>query len=110
MLIYSLITRGTFVLAEYTAHDGDFPQIARKLLVKSEKTPIKKAYIKENYLFTLFTEGDFTFMVMTDSQISRKKIHEYLDCLANLFYIKYSNEKNNNPAHLTQIIKNLMVN
>ena len=32
MIIYALVARGTLVLAEYSNHDGDFPQIARKIL------------------------------------------------------------------------------
>ncbi len=38
MIIYALVARGTLVLAEYTTFDGDFPEIAKKILAKSQKS------------------------------------------------------------------------
>jgi len=32
MIKYSLVSRGTLVLADYSDYDGDFTQIAKKIL------------------------------------------------------------------------------
>jgi vesicle-associated membrane protein 7 len=108
MIIYSLVAKGTFILAEYTTHDGDFPEIARKLLAKTPKSPIKKTFLKENYSFTIFSIKDFSFLVLTDSKTSRGKTHRFLDALSEIC-VDEKNEKNRNSAQLTVLLKKLMV-
>ena len=108
MIIYSLVAKGTFVLAEYTTHDGDFPEIARKLLAKTPKSPIKKTFVKENYSFTIFSIKNYSFLVLTDSKTSRGKTHKFLDILSEICTDE-KHEKNNNSAQLTVQLKNLMV-
>ena len=110
MIIYSFVARGTLVLAEYTAHDGDFPEIARKIIAKATKTHLKTAYIKENYSFTFFSDDEFTFLVMTDLTTSKSKNYAFLDELANAFYEESGKTNNSNwNAEFTLKIKNLMV-
>ena len=110
MIIYSLVARGSLVLAEYTAHDGDFPEISRKIISKAVKSRLKTSYIKENYSFTFFSDDEFTFLVMTNDSTTKQKIYSYLDELANIFYNDYqkSNSRTWN-AEFTLKIKELMV-
>lgn len=35
MIIYTVITRGTIVLSDYSQFDGDFPEITKKIILKS---------------------------------------------------------------------------
>jgi len=98
------------VLAEYTAHDGDFAEVARKIISKAIKSRIKTSYIKENYSFTFFSDDEFTFLVMTDSSTSKSKTYTYLDELADTFYNDYQkNNSGNWNAEFTLKIKDLMV-
>lgn len=111
MIIYSFVARGTLILAEYTAHDGDFPEIARKIIAKAVNSRIKTSYIKENYSFTFFSDDEFTFLVMSDSETTKSKVYGYLDELANCFYADYGgkNNKNNWNAEFTLRMRDLMV-
>lgn len=111
MIIYSFVARGTFVLAEYTDHDGDFPEISRKIIAKASKSGIKTSYIHNNYSFTFFSDEEFTFLVMTDDSTSKLKTYAFLDELANLFYNDYSKTTNNSNwnAEFTLKMKDLMV-
>ena len=110
MIIYSFVARGTMVLAEYTAHDGDFPEVARKIISKATKSRTKTSYIKENYSFTFFSDDEFTFLVMTDSSTTKSKTYSYLDELADIFYNDYQKSNSGNwNAEFTLKIKNLMV-
>lgn len=111
MIIYSFVARGSFVLSEYTAHDGDFPEIARKIISKANKSKIKTSYIKENFSFTFFSDGEFTFLVMTDSGTNKAKAYGFLDELASIFYSDHSKSNNDSNwnAEFTLKIKELMV-
>lgn len=40
-IIYSLVARGSLVLCEYSESEGDFPQLVRKILVRTKKTEEK---------------------------------------------------------------------
>ena len=86
MIIYSLVARGTYILAEYTNHDGDFPNIARRILAKSQKTKSKTTYHKDDFAFVFFTEDDFTFLCMNKSSLPRETSYKFVDQLAELFY------------------------
>ena len=115
MIIYALVARGTLVLAEYTSYDGDFPQMARKVLSKSPRSKLKKTYVKDGYAFTFFSEDEFTFFCMNPTNIGRDITYKFLDRLANLFYSDYDkttdtdNESTSKTAKFTGQIKNLMV-
>lgn len=114
MIIYSLVARGSLVLAEYTNHDGDFPTFSRKLIAKSQKTATKKTLLKENFAFTYFNQEDFTFLCMTDTSFSREVTYKFLDDLSNNFYIKYNDTSDNDgksswATTFTVTIKKLIV-
>jgi len=116
MIIYALVARGTLVLAEFTSFDGDFPQMARKVLAKSPRSKLKKTYVKEGYAFTFFSEDEFTFFCMNPTDVGRDITYKFLDKLANMFYSDYdkTDEKNQKSdgaswsAKFSNLIKNLM--
>jgi hypothetical protein len=86
MIIYSLVARGTLILAEYTSYDGDFPGLARKILAQTPKSKSKKTYTKDNYSFTLFSDNEFTFLCLNKSAVPREISYRFLDQLAELFF------------------------
>jgi hypothetical protein len=110
MIIYSLVARGTLVLAEYTSYDGDFPQIARKIIAKTPRTKQKKTYVKENYSFTFCSEDEFTFLCMTEMNTSKEIIYKFLDSLTTLFYNdyqKHDDSKNTGTSWAAQFSTNM---
>ena len=112
MIIYALVARGSLVLAEYTPHDGDFPSLARRILVKSSGSKTKTSFTKDDFTFTFFSEDEFTFLCMTKADVSREVQHKFLDELAGQFHAKYKKDDNSGKswtAVLTLIIKELIV-
>ncbi len=110
MIIYALVARGSLVLAEYTSSDGDFPFIARKIVVKAEKSKMKKTMWKDNLAFTLFSQDDFTFLCMTETRISREISFKFLDDLAQLFYSEQKKQDDSKSwnAYFSRKMKELM--
>jgi hypothetical protein len=111
MIIYSLVARGTLILAEYTSFDGDFPTVARKILAKAEKSKMKKTMWKDNFAFTFFSEDEFTFLCMTKTSVSREISFKFLDRLAQLFYSERRKQDDTKSwsAHFSVKMKQLMV-
>jgi hypothetical protein len=112
MIIYSLVARGSLVLAEYTSFDGDFPSLARKILVKSQKSKSKKSFYKDNYVFTLFTEEEFTFLCLNMNTVSKEISYKFLDQIAEIFYSEQRKQDDTKSwsAHFSVKIKKIMVN
>lgn len=111
MIIYSLVARGTLVLAEYTPFDGDFPTVARRILVSSPKSKSKKSHYTQNYVFSMFTEDEFSFLCVNQNNISKELTFKYLDQLAELFYSEQKKQDDSKSwnAHFSGKIKQLMV-
>jgi len=113
MFIYALIARGSLVLAEYTSQDGDYASIARKILIKSHPNYDKITFTKDEFAFTLFSCGDYTFLCISKTHSSRETAHNFLDELAKEFFL-IQNKKDMNStqswsAQSTKIIKKLLV-
>ena len=113
MIAYALVSKGSFILAEYTPHDGDFPELARKILLKSQHTREKRSLIRDDYTFTFFSEKEFTFLCMTKSQVAREVSYKFLDEMSNSFFVKQSRSANDPKesmsAQFTVVIKDLIV-
>ena len=112
MIIYALVARGSFVLAEYTPYDGDYPSLARKIPAKSPKTQSKTTLSKDDYAFSFFSDNDFTFLCMNKTNVSKDVTYKFLDELSESFFSKHG--KNDAPgqnwtAKFTLNIKQLIV-
>ena len=47
---------------------------------------VKKTFTKGDFQFSLFTEDNFTFLCMTESNVSKGSTFKFLDNLADTFY------------------------
>lgn len=86
MIIYALVARGSLILSEYTAFKGDFTALAQKILTQSKTSKSKKSFTKDGYVFTFFSEDDFTFLCLNKTNVSRDVTYRFLDHLAELFF------------------------
>lgn len=86
MIIYALVARGSLILAEYSAYKGDFSSLSRKILTQTKPSKTKKSFVKEGYIFTFFSEDDFTFLSLTKANVSAGITYRFLDQLAELFF------------------------
>lgn len=68
MLIFSVIARGSTVLAEYAASTGNFQEIAAHILEKIPKDDSKMTFVYERYLFHYIKQNGVTYMCMAGDE------------------------------------------
>jgi len=76
-IIYTLISKNfNVVLAEYTAHTGNFQQITRILLYKLKNNYRKRGIIRYNkYIYSYITEDKLIYLCISDSKDDDMKIN-----------------------------------
>jgi vesicle-associated membrane protein 7 len=88
-IIYSLISRGTQVLADYTLpqHSGNFSQISRVLLKKLDiEHENRLSYLYDEFVFHFITKDSYVFLCMTDRGFLRYHAFQYLGDIQAQFY------------------------
>mmetsp|Transcript_25442 Transcript_25442/g.28264 ORF Transcript_25442/g.28264 Transcript_25442/m.28264 type:complete len:220 (-) Transcript_25442:228-887(-) len=91
-IIYSLVTRGTQVLAEFTSQGltGNFSTVTRVLLKKiipSEDS--KLSYIYDQYIFHYMVSDQLTYLCMTDRDYNRLNAFQFLGEIQERFIATY---------------------
>lgn len=80
-ILYSLVSRGQNVLAEWTEQglQGNFSQITRVLLKKIDTTQdAKMSYVYDQYVFHYTVSGGLTFLCMCDHEFARLVAFRFL--------------------------------
>jgi hypothetical protein len=93
-IIYCLIANDSSPtpIVEVSMADGNFPQIAMKLLVKtSPNTSITYSY-EEKYMFHYHNEGGLTFLCMTDTGFSNRTAYTFLFDIKDRFIRKFGDD------------------
>lgn len=92
MIIYSLVSRGKTVLAEFTFTSGNFPQITRVLL---GKIPLerdgKMTYLYDQHVFHYIVDEGIIYMCMCDDgdEGKRRVPYAFLDDVKDRFKAAY---------------------
>jgi len=91
-LIYSLVSRGVHVLAEYTENGltGNFSTVSRVLLKKipTDKDS-KQSLMYDKYVFHYDCEEGIVYLVMSDTEFSRSLAFTYLTDIKQRFQNTY---------------------
>lgn len=89
-VIYSIVARGTVILAEFSTAKGNFAQVTRRIL---EKIPTsgnsKMSYVYDRHIFHYMVEDGITFLCMADEQFGRRLPFMFLEDLKNQFKASY---------------------
>ena len=96
-IIYCLIANenSTTPLVEVSMADGNFPQIAVKLLSKIKpNTSISYSY-EDKYMFHHHNEQGFTYLCMTDTGFSNRTAYAFLFEIKDRFTRKFGEEARN---------------
>mmetsp|Transcript_37364 Transcript_37364/g.119865 ORF Transcript_37364/g.119865 Transcript_37364/m.119865 type:complete len:227 (+) Transcript_37364:126-806(+) len=73
-ILYSLISRGKTVLAEFTFTSGNFPTITRLLLGKIQTDrDVKMSYVYDQYIFHYICSDHILYLCMCDDPQSTKR-------------------------------------
>lgn len=65
-ILYSVVSRGTAVLAKYAACSGNFHEVTEQILKQIPSEDSKLTYSHDNYLFHYISENSIIFMCITD--------------------------------------------
>ncbi|GBF93600.1 hypothetical protein Rsub_06320 [Raphidocelis subcapitata] len=88
-LLYSLVARGTTVLAEQSFITGNAPQIALRILEKLPQEDTRISYAQDQHMYhVLVTEG-VTFLTMAEEGLGRRLPFAFLEDVAGRFMAAY---------------------
>lgn len=76
-ILYSVVARGTVVLAKYADCTGNFEEVTEKILAKIPPENDKLTYTKGAYLFHYICEDNIIYMCITDD-VSKPKYYKRL--------------------------------
>jgi len=90
-IIYSLVSRATQVLAEYTSSGltGNFSTVTRVLLKKIPEQDGKLSYLYDKYIFHYSVEDGLTYLCMTDRDFTRGVAFQFMADIKNRFLATY---------------------
>eukprot|EP00727_Mastigamoeba_balamuthi_P006826 m51a1_g2764 putative Synaptobrevin (221) ;mRNA; r:990693-991847 len=88
-IIYSLVARGTTILAEYAASTGNFTQITRHILEKLPQANGKTAYNYDNYTFLCLIDDGLLHLCMTEQEFEKRIALSFLEDIKNRFHATY---------------------
>ncbi|KAE9611092.1 hypothetical protein Lal_00016375 [Lupinus albus] len=92
-LIYSLVARGTVILAEHTDFSGNFAAIALQCLQKLPSSNNKFTYTSDAHTFNYLLHNGFTYCVVAGESVGRQIPMAYLERVKEDFSKRYGGGK-----------------
>ncbi|KAJ4458311.1 putative Vesicle-associated membrane protein 7B [Paratrimastix pyriformis] len=91
-IIYSLISRGSNVLAEFTSTTGNFTTITRRILTKIPPQNNKMSYVYDKFTFHYIVDNGIIYMCMCDMQFERRIAFGFLEAIRQRFISAYGDQ------------------
>ncbi|KAK3923229.1 Vesicle-associated membrane protein 7 [Frankliniella fusca] len=88
-ILYSVIARGTTVLAKYAACAGNFAEVTEIIMAKIPPENSKMTYSHGSYLFHYICENRIIYMCITDDEFERSRAFLYLNEVKRRFQTAY---------------------
>jgi len=88
-IIYSLVARGSTVLAEFTSTQGNFTIVTRRILDKIPQNDSKMSYVYDRHIFHYIVEEGITYLCMADEEFGRRVPFAFLEDIKNRFKAAY---------------------
>ncbi|KAL7614157.1 hypothetical protein Lser_V15G06084 [Lactuca serriola] len=92
-LIYSLVARGTVILAEYTEFTGNFQSVAAQCLQKLPSTNNRFTYNCDGHTFNYLVDQGYTYCVVAVESAGRELPIAFLERIKDDFYKRYGTGK-----------------
>jgi vesicle-associated membrane protein 7 len=86
-MLYSVVSRGTTVLAEHASTTGNFASLAIQIIPKINN--VKCTFQHDRYYFHTLTQDGCVFMVVALIDFGRRIPFDYLEDIAAKFKFKY---------------------
>lgn len=65
-ILYSVVARGTVILAKHATCAGNFDEVTENILAKIPPQPDKLTYSQASYLFHYIWDNNIIYMCITD--------------------------------------------
>lgn len=89
-IVYSLVSRGATVLAEYTNTSGNFAQVTRKVLERIDTgRNTKISYACDRYVFHCVVDDGLIYLCLTDEDFPRRIPFAFLEDIRSRFVAAY---------------------
>lgn len=89
IIIYSLVARGTCVLAEFTMTSGNFPTVTRRILERIPSDATRMSYVYDDHVFHYLLQDGIIFLCMADAEFGRRLPFAFLEDIAQRFFSTY---------------------
>ncbi|EDV21529.1 Vesicle-associated membrane protein 7 [Trichoplax sp. H2] len=77
-ILFSLVARGSTVLAHYASCSGNFTQVSDQILAKLPSNDSKLTYSHDDYLFHYIQENSIVYLCITDKDFERSIAFQFL--------------------------------
>lgn len=88
-IIYSLVARGSTVLAEFTSTSGNFTTVTRRILEKIPQNDSKMSYVYDRHIFHYVVSEGITYLCMADEDFGRRVPFAFLEDIKGRFKAAY---------------------
>lgn len=88
-ILYSVISRGTAILAKYASCAGNFVEVTEQILSKIPPENGKMTYSHGSYLFHYVAEDRIIYMCITDDDFERARAFLFLNDIKQRFQTQY---------------------
>ena len=98
-LIYSLVARGSVILAEYSSYHGNFNTLAEDCLQKMKAADSRFSLVCDRHTFNFMKVEDFVFLVVADEAFGRQIPYAFLDRISEEFMANHAKQGKTAAAH-----------
>ncbi|XP_050307862.1 vesicle-associated membrane protein 7 [Anthonomus grandis grandis] len=88
-ILYSVVSRGTTVLAKYASCAGNFAEVTEQVIAKIPDYNDRLTYTHGNYLFHYICENRIIYMCITDNEFERSRAFLFLNEIKRRFQANY---------------------
>lgn len=88
-ILFSLVARGTLILAEYSSVSGNAIQIAHRILEKLPQVDTRVSYTQERHMYHVLVSDGITFLCMSEEGFGRRIPYAFLEDIKNKFFETY---------------------
>lgn len=88
-ILYSVICKGTMILAKYATCAGNFAEVTAQIIEKIPQRDDKLTYTQGTYLFHYISESNIIFLCITDDAFQRSRAFLYLNEIKRRFRSTY---------------------
>jgi vesicle-associated membrane protein 7 len=96
---YSVVSRGTTVLAEQTSSKSNASTVAARILAKIPTEDGMMSYAYEKYMFNYIVEGGICYLCMTDEAMQRRIAFSFLQDVKGRWLATYGSRGIQAPAY-----------